>query len=67
MISLRKGMAVSSSTRMLLPALLFFACASVSAAGGGALAALCLVPAGLMVDASRGQPLARQGEGRRNA
>ncbi|WOJ93761.1 hypothetical protein R0135_01010 [Congregibacter variabilis] len=54
MISLRKGMTSSRSRRMLLPALVFFACASLSAAGGGAIAALCLVPAGLVIDAARG-------------
>lgn len=54
MISLRKGMTSSTSRRMLLPALLFFACASLSAVGGGAIAALCLVPAGLVIDAARG-------------
>lgn len=55
MISLRKRMAHSTSTRMLLPALAFLACASVSAAGGGVIAALCLVPAGLVLDATRGE------------
>jgi hypothetical protein len=54
MISLRKRMTSPRSTRMLLPALVFFACASLSAVGGGAIAALCLVPAGLAIDAVRG-------------
>ena len=54
MISLRKGMTSSSSLRMLMPALVFFACASLSAAGGGAIAALCLLPAGLVIEATRG-------------
>ncbi|MFK8041184.1 hypothetical protein [Congregibacter sp.] len=47
-------MTASTSRRMLLPALVFLACASLSAAGGGALAALCLVPAGLAIEAARG-------------
>lgn len=69
MISLRKRMTSPRSTRMLLPALAFFACASLSAVGGGTLAALCLVPAGLAIDAVRGadrEPDA-DGEGTRNA
>lgn len=54
MISLRKGMTGSTSGRMLMPAIVFLACASVSAVGGGAIAALCLVPAGLAMEAARG-------------
>lgn len=54
MISLRKGMTGSTSGRMLMPAMVFLVCASVSAVGGGAIAALCLVPAGLVIDAARG-------------
>ena len=52
MISLRKRLAGPRSRRMLLPALLFLVGASASAAGAGALAALCLVPAGLAIDAT---------------
>ena len=47
---------------MLLPALLFFVCASLSAAGGGAVAALCLVPAGLALDAARNADEATDGD-----
>ncbi|GEM_PF-5900408 len=54
MISLRKRMEGPSSRRMLLPAFLFFLGASLSAAGGGAVAALCLVPAGLAMEVARG-------------
>ena len=53
MISLRKRMEGPSSRRMLLPAFLFLIGASLSAAGGGAAAALCLVPAGLALEAAR--------------
>lgn len=53
MITIRKRIAGPKAGRMLLPAILFFACASLSAAGGGAVAALCLVPAGLAIDAAR--------------
>lgn len=53
MITLRKRMAGPGSKRMLMPALLFFTFASFSAAGAGAVAALCLVPAGLVIDAAR--------------
>jgi hypothetical protein len=52
---------------MLLPALVFLACASLSAAGGGAIAALCLVPAGLVLDAARGAERDVTGEGGKNA
>ena len=53
MIKLRKPRSSSRSRRMLLPALLFLLGASFSAAGAGTLAALCLVPAGLAMDAAR--------------
>lgn len=53
MINLRKRMAGPRSTRMLMPAVIFLGFASLSAAGGGAVAALCLVPAGLVADAVR--------------
>ncbi|MFK7831386.1 MAG: hypothetical protein AB8B57_16550 [Congregibacter sp.] len=53
MITLRKRMAGPRSKRMLLPAFLFLAFASLSAAGAGTVAALCLVPAGLAIDAAR--------------
>lgn len=54
MITLRKRMAGPRSKRMLVPAFLFLAFASLSAVGGGAVAALCLVPAGLAIEATRG-------------
>lgn len=53
MISLRRGVTLSRSPRMLLAALAFLACASFSAVAGGIIAALCLVPAGLAIDATR--------------
>lgn len=53
MIHLRRRIAGPRSRRVLLPALLFLGFASISAAGGGALAALCLVPAGLALEAAR--------------
>ena len=53
MISLRRRIGGPRSRRMLMPALLFLAFASMSAAGAGAVAALCLVPAGLALDAVR--------------
>lgn len=52
MINLRKRMSGPRSRRMLIPAVLFLFCASVSAAGGAAVAALCLVPAGLAMEAA---------------
>ncbi len=54
MITLRKRMSSPRSRRMLLPALLFLGCASLSTGGVGAVAALCLVPAGLVIHAARG-------------
>ena len=54
MITLRKRMAARSSRRMLLPAVLFFAAASLSTVGAGAVAALCLVPAALVLDVTKG-------------
>jgi hypothetical protein len=54
MTNFGKHIAGPRSSRMLLPALLFFACASLSAAWGGAVVALCLIPAGLVIDAVRG-------------
>lgn len=62
MITLRKRMTGPRTGRMLLPALLFFVCASLSAAGGGAVAALCLVPAGLALDAARNADEATDGD-----
>jgi hypothetical protein len=38
---------------MLLPAFLFLAAATFSATGSGAMAALCLMPAGLALDGVR--------------
>ncbi|WP_439106420.1 hypothetical protein [Congregibacter sp.] len=67
MISLRKGMTGSTSRRMLLPALVFLACASMSAAGGGAIAALCLVPAGLAIEAARSNDRRDPAEGVQDA
>jgi hypothetical protein len=55
MITTRKRFGIVSSRRSLLPALLFVAAASWSLAGGGAIAALCLVPAGLALEAARGK------------
>ena len=54
MISLRRRIAGPRTRRMLMPALLFLAFASISAAGGGTIAALCLAPASLVLDAARG-------------
>jgi len=53
MIPTRKRFGLRASPRSLLPALLFVAAASWSAAGGGALAVLCLIPAGLALEATR--------------
>ncbi|EAQ99483.2 hypothetical protein KT71_17476 [Congregibacter litoralis KT71] len=50
-----------------MPALVFFACASLSAAGGGVIAALCLVPAGLAIDAARDNEQKNTPEGPTNA
>lgn len=53
MINLRRRMAAPRSTRMLLPALIFFGFATLSSVGAGTVAALCLVPAALVFDATR--------------
>jgi len=53
MITLRKRLARSAKARTLLPAVAFFFLASLSAVGGGTIAALCLLPAGLALEAGR--------------
>ena len=53
MITLRKRMASRDRARGVLPALAFLACATLTAAGGDAVVALCLVPAGLALEAGR--------------
>ncbi|MEM7692152.1 MAG: hypothetical protein AAF194_06885 [Pseudomonadota bacterium] len=53
MITLRKRLAAPRSHRMLVPAFIFLACATFSAVGGSA-AALWLMPAGFVLDATRG-------------
>jgi hypothetical protein len=52
MITLRKNLAVTARTGTLLPALAFLGCATLTAAGGDAVVALCLVPAGLALEAT---------------
>lgn len=53
MILSRKHLPRTARSRLLLPALAFVAFASLSAAGGGALAALCLLPAGLALEVGK--------------
>ena len=53
MITLRKRLATKDRARGVLPALAFLACATLTAAGGNAAVALCLVPAGLALEAGR--------------
>lgn len=53
MITLRKRLILSGKARTLLPALAFLGAATLAAAGGEAAAALCLVPAGLALEAGR--------------
>ena len=53
MIKLRKSLAITGRARTLLPALAFLGCATLTAAGGDPVAALCLVPAGLALEATR--------------
>lgn len=53
MIKLRKRLRLSTRARTLVAALAFLGCATLSAAGAGTVAALCLVPAGLVLDAGR--------------
>ena len=60
MMTTRKRFGVVTSRKSLLPALLFVAAASWSAAGGGVLAALCLVPAGLALEAARAEDQRRE-------
>jgi hypothetical protein len=50
MITLRRRHALGSKARTLIPALAFLGFATLSAAGGGAVAALCLLPAGLVLE-----------------
>lgn len=56
MITLRKRLVLSGKARTMLTALTFLGCATLTAAGGEAVAALCLVPAGLALEATRPQP-----------
>lgn len=53
MITLRKRLGSNRTRKSLLPALLFLAAATFTATGSGAIAALCLVPAGLVLDSNR--------------
>ena len=50
----RKRIALTSRARTLLPALAFLGAATLAAAGGETAAALCLLPAGLALEAGRG-------------
>lgn len=53
MYTLRKRLALSGKARTLLPALAFLGAATLAAAGAGTVAALCLVPAGIVLDIGR--------------
>ena len=53
MITLRKRFSTKRTRRTMVPAFLFLAAATFTATGSGAMAALCLVPAGLVFEASR--------------
>lgn len=53
MITLRKRFNTKRNRRTLVPAFLFLAAATLTATGSGAMAALCLVPAGLALEAAR--------------
>jgi hypothetical protein len=53
MMVFRKHLSLTGRARTLLPALAFLGCATLSAAGGDTAAALCLLPAGLALEAAR--------------
>lgn len=55
MITLRKRL-TGARAHTLLPALLFLGAASLSAFGAGSVALLCLLPAGLVLDAAGRDP-----------